>query len=172
MTRTRSGPAPVSIPPLAEWVRKRLRRMARGHDVDAQVSLRARMIRMLQHNPGVRETAARLDIDVKTVRLWRDRFLAGGIHALRDRKRTGRKRAITEVERCELISMACGRPKDYGVLFQPVWTFDALHLAFQQAHSTTKISRTSVIRILRASDLRPHRIRCGCTARTRTFGGK
>lgn len=116
------------------------------------------MIWMLAGNPCVSGVAERLAVDVKTVRLWRDRFLAGGLKALGDCRRSGRPRRITDVTRCEIISMACSRPAAYGVQYQKVWTFDALHAAYKAHHPEVEISRTSVLRVLTSADMRPHRM--------------
>src|SRR5688572_28691232 len=105
-------------------MRKRLLRMMRARRGDANVPLRARMILLLASVPCVSEVAARLGVDPDTVRLWRDRFLAGGTTALHDKARSGRPRRISELTRCELVSMACNRPKAYGVEHQNTWTFD------------------------------------------------
>ncbi len=158
MGKKRRGPPPKPVGPLAAGVRKQLRRLINGRRVDAAVSLRARMIRMLVDDPCVTAIAARLSIDPKTVRLWRDRFLKRGIKGLWDDERSGRPRRISDVTRCELVAMACSRPKRYGVLFRRVWTFDSLHAAYRAEHPEVEISRTSVLRILNNADLRPHRV--------------
>ena len=41
------------------------------------------MIEMLASDACVAKVADQLGVDVKTVRLWRDRFLVGGIRGLR-----------------------------------------------------------------------------------------
>jgi len=126
--------------------------------VDADVALRARVIHMLERDPCISAVAGRLGVDPKTVRLCRDRFLRHGLKGLRDEHRTGRPRRISDVTRCELVAMACSRPKMYGIAFRKVWTFDTLHAAYQAEHPDVEISRTSVVRILGDADLRPHRI--------------
>ncbi len=113
---------------------------------------------MLARDPCVGAVAARLDIDPKTVRLWRDRFLKGGVKGLRDRPRSGRPRQITDVTRCELVALACDRPSAHGVKYQRTWTFDTLHAAYRAEHPEVAISRTSVVRILSDAELRPHRV--------------
>lgn len=137
---------------------RRLKRLSRGHRVDAAVALRARMIRMLAWDPSVTTVAERLDVDPKTVRLWRDRFLSHGLKGLHDRHRSGRPRRISDVTRCELVAMACSRPKLYGIPFRKTWTFDSLHAAYCAEHPEVQISRTSVVRILGDAELRPHRV--------------
>ena len=156
--RSRRGPAPTPFGPLAPWMMKRLRRLERTKRGEADVALRARMIRMLAHDPCVSAVADRLGIKRKTVRLWRDRFLAHGLKGLRDKPRSGRPRRISDVTRCELVAMACSRPKLYGIPYRRVWTFDSLHAAYRAEHPDVEISRTSVIRILGDADLRPHRV--------------
>jgi transposase len=116
------------------------------------------MVRMLLADPCVSFVARRLDLHVKTVRMWRDRFLRYGMKGLWDKPRSGRPRRITEVTRCELISMACSRPKFYGVPHRQTWTFDALHEAYRAAHPDVAISRTTVLRVLTRADMRPHRM--------------
>lgn len=130
----------------------------RGHRVDAAVALRARMIHLLVGDPCVARCAARLDVDPKTVRLWRDRFLSKGSEGLNDEPRSGRPRSIKDVTRCELIAMACSRPIAYGIAFRHTWTFDSLHAAYRIQHPEIQISRTSVLRVLTTAELRPHRM--------------
>lgn len=148
----------MPVGPLAPWMRRRLRRMARACRGDANVPLRARMILMLAADPCVSEVAARLSVEPDTVRDWRDRFLAGGTTALRDAPRPGPARRISDVTRCELVSMACNRPSSYGVEHRRTWTFDALHEAYRRLHPEVEISRTSVLRVLTNAELRPHRM--------------
>lgn len=156
--RERTGPNPRPVGPLAPWMRTRLRRLSRRKNVDAAVPLRARILLMLVRDPCVSAVADRLDVDRKTVRLWRDRFLKCGLKGLFDRLRSGRKRRISHLTRCELVSIACSRPSAHGIKHRRTWTFDTLHEAFVKKHPDVKISRTSVIRILKSADLRPHRM--------------
>lgn len=136
----------------------RLRRLRRRKTIDAAVPLRARIIVMLVYDSCVSAVAERLDVDRNTVRQWRDRFLRHGLKGLYDRPRAGRKRRISQVTRCELASMACSRPASHGIEHHRTWTYTTLHKAFVKAHPGEKISRTSVIRILKSADMKPHRI--------------
>ena len=136
----------------------RLKRLRRRRSIDASVPLRARIILMLARDPCVSAVARRVEVDRKTVRLTRDRFLQHGLKGLHDRPRSGRKRRISQVARCELMSMACNRPAAYGIKHHRTWTYDLLHEAFVKAHPEEKISRSSVIRILKSCDLKPHRM--------------
>lgn len=157
--RRRPGPAPArAIGPFAPWMKRRLRKLMRSRSERADVALRARMIYLLAQDGSVTSVAKRLGVDPKTVRFWRDRFWSYGLKGLHDKPRTGRPRRISEVTRCELVAMACSRPKFYGVEYRQTWTFDELHAVYRAAHPEVEISRTSVVRILGDADLRPHRV--------------
>jgi transposase len=90
------------------------------------VSFLSRIIRALAYDPCVAAVAARLDIDEKTVRLLRHRFMKYGLKGLCDKARSGRPRRISDVTRCEIVALACERPAAHGVAFRRTWTFVAL----------------------------------------------
>lgn len=120
------------------------------------------MVLVLEQDPCVAHVATRLATDRKTVRLWRDRFLAHGTDGLKTRLRSGRPSEIDAVTRCVLLSLACGKPVDAGVACRETWTTDTLHdalNAFQRREGGRSISRTSVLRILNGADFRPHHMR-------------
>lgn len=158
MSKRHPGPQPRPVGPLSERDRQQLRSLARSRRIDAAVPLRAKMILMLAHDPCVGLVAERLGVDAKTVRWWRERFLEGGPDALWDAARSGRPARITDVDRCELISLACARPKDMAVEHRQTWTIDTLHATLRKRRPDLQISRTSVLRILNGADLRPHRM--------------
>ena len=85
------------------------------------------MVLVLEQDPCVARVATRLATDRKTVRLWRDRFLAQGTDGLKTRLRSGRPSEIDAVTRCVLLSLACGKPVDAGVACRETWTTDTLH---------------------------------------------
>jgi hypothetical protein len=58
--------------------------------------------------------------------------------------------------------MACGLPGEFGVTSHTVWTYDALQQAFAEKRPNEAMSRSSVVRILRGADIRPHRIKMWC----------
>jgi transposase len=114
----------------------------------------------LAKDPCLSAVATLLNIDIKSVRKWRDRFLKEGrIDALIDRQRSGRPSTIDLVTRCEIIAMACGKPFDFGAITRNVWTLSSLHETFIDLHPNYKISRTSILKILNNEEIRPHRMR-------------
>ncbi len=119
------------------------------------------MILQLDADPCIAEAARTLGVSESFVHRWRDRFVdEGRFKALEDKPRSGRPVEIDAVMRCEVISMACGEPKDFGVPYRDVWTLDELRQRFVELHPKSRsISRTSVLRILRDKQLRPHRVK-------------
>jgi transposase len=141
--------------------RKKLRRICRRYSLSYRCVTRAKLILQLDADPCVAEAARAVGVSENLVRRWRNRFLdEGRTKALQDRPRSGRPVEIDAVKRCEVISMACGEPKDFGVLYRPVWSIDSLHQRFVELRPDQKwISRTSVLRILNEKGLRPHRVK-------------
>jgi len=122
--------------------------------------MRAKIILTLAKDPCVTHASNHLDLDRKTVRKWRDRYLEGGRKGLGTRKRTGAPIQIDAVSRCQVIGMACGKPSDYGVSHRKIWTLDALLETYHNKYpSLDSMSRSSLHRILRDADIRPHRMR-------------
>ncbi len=66
---------------------------------DARVRHRAHVLVDAIDSPSLRDTAARLDVGVKTIGRWRDRFLAEGAVGLADRPRPGRPPLLPAVAR-------------------------------------------------------------------------
>lgn len=61
--------------------------------------------------------------------------------------------------RCQVVKLACARPDNKKAApFHDVWTLDALVAALHES-TGVRLSRSEVGRILRAEDLRPHRMR-------------
>ena len=140
--------------------RKQLLEIAGQYGRPYREVLRARILLVLERDPCVSAAARRLEVDVKTVRRWRDRFVEKRHkEALRDKPRSGRPPQIGLLSRCELLSMACGRPSDFGERTRDVWTIDSLLERFRRRRSRPSMSRTSVIRILSEAEIRPHRVR-------------
>ncbi len=126
------------------------------------MALRAKMVLMLAEDPCVSRVAERLDVDRKTVRLWRDRYVARGLKGLEELPRSGRPPTIDALSRCQVIAVACGKPADFDVPFHQVWTLDRLHevvMRIQRQNGGPELSRSSMIRILNAAEMRPHRMR-------------
>jgi transposase len=124
--------------------------------------MRAQMILMLAAGLGTAGTADRLGVTDRVVRKWRARWeQSPHLESLRERDRPGRARRISIATRCEVVKIACNRPQSTQRgrrVRPPVWTQHAIADELYRKHGE-RISRSSVQRILSASDLRPHRIK-------------
>ena len=127
--------------------------------------MRWKIVESLSRCPCVSQVATELGVDRKTVRLWRDRYLAGGLEALRPQKKGrrgvgGRPVQIDAVSRCQVLAMACAKPSDFGVAFRPTWTVRSLLDTYRQLYpDLSPMSRSSLLRILNKAEIRPHRMR-------------
>lgn len=103
-------------------------------------------------------TVARaLGVSDRSVRKWRARWLATrDIRGLEDGDRPGRPARISVAIKCELVELACDRPKDTA--FRDIWTQQALADALL-AKRGILLSRSTVQRTLHARGMRPHRVR-------------
>jgi transposase len=88
---------------------------------------------------------------------WKARWLTSPrVEALADAPRSGRPAVVTVATKCELVKLACNRPPD--VAFSAVWTQQQLADELHRQRGT-RVSRSTVQRVLSAEGLRPHRIR-------------
>lgn len=142
---------------LATDQREELERRAAGRTVAHQDRIRAAIILALAAEPSPSVAARRVRADVKTVRRWRNRFLAEGLAGLNDRDRSGRPPRIPPEVRYELISLACAKPEEFGVLFRDVWTFESLALCMLGRHPELgTFDPSTAWRYLHRAAVRPH----------------
>lgn len=137
--------------------RAELKKASRGSARSYRDVVRARIVLECDAGVSVSAVARRLGVSRPTVRLWRDRFAASGkLEALKDAPRRGRPAQIKLATRCELVQIACRRPKDKKVRFRDVWTREALAQVLWR-ETGIRLSVTEIGRILHNQGLRPHR---------------
>lgn len=137
--------------------REDLGRRANGRVVPRQEVVRARIILALSADSSPSAVARLAHVDVKTVRRWRDRFLSEGLAGLEDRDRSGRPPRVPAAIRYETISLACGLPSEFGVLFRDVWTCESLAQCVLDRHPELgTFDASTAWRYLHASHVRPH----------------
>src|SRR5438046_6428517 len=85
---------------LDEHTARELRVLAKGRRVEARLQQRARIILLAANGMQNKDIAVEVDLDRRQVAQWRQRFLEGGIDALRkDAPRSGRPATIaTQME--------------------------------------------------------------------------
>lgn len=116
------GPKPpvVEIPP---DVRQALEALLRRRTLPQQLALRTRIILAAGDGCNNSQIARLLNLDVDTVRLWRQRWLAftplpfsdlSLEERLGDVPRSGRPARITADQHCQIVALACEAPASSG----------------------------------------------------------
>lgn len=108
---------------LSEKEQKALERIIRRHQSEQQVALRARIVVAAGQGHSNAQIARELEINVDTVRLWRDRWVGlQGIDLdtlsvrdrLEDAPRPGAPPKFTAEHRCQMAAFACEAPLKAG----------------------------------------------------------
>jgi len=125
-----------------------LRRYARGRTVSQALALRARIVLRCATGELHRKIAAALGVDGDTVGKWRRRFVAHGVAGLGDAPKPNVHRKLTderveEVVRLTLESLPRG----------------STHWSTRKLARKAGVSQSSVSRVWRAFQLKPHRHR-------------
>lgn len=157
--RQAPGPKPKKLN-LDRAERRKLQVLVRRRTLlGSPIRVRAKAVLALADDPCVTKVATSLGVCRKSVTRWRDRYVTRGLEGLHDKQRPGGRVKIAVTTRCEIIAMACAKPKDFGVPYRPVWTKQSLRDAHAAAHPDRAVSRSSVVRILNEGEIRPHRVR-------------
>ena len=129
--------------------RQALEQMARARSMAARLVERARIVLLAADGMENQQIAAQMSVTPKKAARWRNRFLAGGIAALkRDAPRPGRTRTITEGNVKRVVEMTLHH--------KPA---NATHWSTRTMARAAGISEASVRRIWRAHGLKPHLVR-------------
>lgn len=139
-------PAPRACPVrLTAAEGKRLNKIARGHKSPARDKLRAQLVLDAARDFSNAAIAGRRRVTVDTVRKWRGRFAAEGLHGLTDRKRSGRPPTFTPVQAAEVKALACQLPAEAGVPLArwncPDLAREALSAGIAEALSASTVRR-------------------------------
>jgi transposase len=143
---------PGNLRPLTAAEKKAIERLAGTDDAPARLVERARIIICCYQGDDPARIAARLQIDRRTVRLWRRRFQEHGLAGLEDRSRSGRPARYTPKQVTVVIATARADPRMLGLPF-PRWTLDRLQAYLNEQHGIP-IRRSRINEILLAVGLR------------------
>ncbi len=108
---------------LSEKEQEELTQISKRHRSEQQVALRARIVLAAAQGQSNARIARELEVNVDTVRLWRDRWVGlQGIdlktlsiaERLQDAPRPGVKPKITAEQRCQMAALACEAPIKSG----------------------------------------------------------
>lgn len=125
--------------------------MASSQKLEHRYVQRAKVILMSTEAHTIRAISETLGMSIFGVTKWRRRFRQLRIAGLCDRPGRGRKRSYTAEQRARVISTACSKPTGG----RSRWT---------QRGIATKLgmSQTTVNKILKTEDLRPHKTHYWC----------
>ena len=152
--------------------------LSKNRTTQAQVVDRARILLQKEKAIPDKQIAEGLGVAVNTVRLCIQKYLENGVDAaLSDVQRKGRPVEITSDAIAWITSVACQRPTELGFA-QELWTLKNLH-NYIQSHATEAgfprletITKARVQQILKASDIKPFKIKYYCERRDPDFEKK
>jgi len=128
--------------------RERLSRLVRGRKTPQKLVLRARIVLLASEGFANHFIAKTLATNRNTVLLWRHRFAVGGLDALNDASRPGRKRRLSAdlVQRVVQTTLH-GKPAA------------ATHWSTRTLAEQVGVSKMTIQRIWKANGLQPHRVK-------------
>jgi transposase len=163
---------------LSEESRNKLESTAKSRTEKASRVERAKMLLAYADGDSVSSIARMMSTNRPKVERCIDKALQVGVlAALDDLPRSGKKIRISQEAKAWLVSLACQKPKDFGYS-QELWTTQLLakHLrkhCNEAGHpSLEKISRGTISKFLRRSNVRPHKIKYYLERRDEEFDTK
>ncbi|MDE3076816.1 MAG: IS630 family transposase [Chloroflexota bacterium] len=158
--------------------RQALEHCQRAGTTEYRLVRRAGIILALADGTSARALAAVLGVSRNTVHKWGHRWnqrfdqqvltdeaaLDQGcapdlLRSLRDRPRSGRPPRFTLQARTQLVGLACRAPRDEGCADRDGWTLDLLVETALREDIVTSIHRSTIGRLLRQGEIKPHRWR-------------
>lgn len=143
--------------------RQGLETLLRRHTTPQQTALRARIVLLAADGLNNSQIAHQLDIDINTVRLWRQRWL--GLQAvsladlsvaerLSDAPRPGAPARITPEQVCQIVALACEAPSSAE---RPIsqWTAREIAAEIVQRGIVDQISPRHAARVLKRGTCNP-----------------
>jgi transposase len=144
---------------LSPPVRAELEQISRQSTSEARLVERAQIILLSGAGLGNTKIAHRLGSTKNTVRKWRNRFMNDPrVDSIFDVDRSGRPSVIPVDVRCEVVKIACSHPSDWNLDTRNIWTLGELKKVLDN-ETGWLVSEMEISRILRDSEIRPHRLK-------------
>jgi transposase len=140
-------PRPRAVVTVSEEQRKQIEQWLSAHGTPQQVALRYRIVLAVGAGKSEAAAAAELNINRKTVRLWRERFVAQGLLSLWEIAPGRGRKPTYSPERVKAVIDATLQSKPKGVTH---WSCRLM--AAQQG-----ISKSTVSNLWRSHNIKPHR---------------
>jgi len=132
---------------LAKADRAELERLQRGASTPAGLSRRAQAVLLMSDDVSNVEIARRTGYTPVQISRIRRRFAEEGVNGLDDRPRSGRPPVMTEAHSARVVALALKAPPK-----------GLSHWSVRELAHRVGLSHTTVHRIIRAHDLKPHRL--------------
>jgi transposase len=133
---------------LSDEERRVLDGVLRTPSVSQQQALRARIVLRAAQGATNTQIASEVGVSLPTVGLWRRNFSERRLEGLVDARRSGRPREIDDREVQRVLAMTLESPPD-----------GSTHWSVRRLAAATGISATTVHRIWREHQLKPHQVR-------------
>lgn len=141
---------------------RELRGLAKGRRVEARIQQRARIVLLAAEGMQNIEIAVEVGLDRRQVALWRQRFLDGGIDALRqDAPRSGRPATVTAEMESRIVHVTLHE--------RPI---NATHWSTRTLAEHLGVGATTVRRVWQSNGLKPHLSRSFKVSRDPRFEDK
>ena len=133
----------IELDERTEW---ELRVLAKGRRVEARLQQRAVVVLLTAKGVQNKDIAVEAGLDRRQVALWRQRFLNGGIDALRkDAPRTGRPATVTAEMESRIVQ---------ATLYEK--PIDATHWSTRTLAEHLGMGATTIRRVWQSNGLKPH----------------
>ena len=143
---------------------KQLETISKSRTQPKRAVERSKILLKFHEGTSISQIARDLGTNRPKVERTISKAFAFGIHAaLEDLPRSGRSRKISSGARTWILSLACSKPLDHGYPYE-LWTQRLLaehikgHCIENGFPELSKISRGTISKILRASNVKPHKI--------------
>jgi transposase len=127
--------------------RDQLERWARSRSLPSAIVFRARLILFLADGSSYRAIEKKLDTTAPTVARWRQRFEQHRIAGLKARHKGSRPRVVTPAVQARIVRRTLQAPPD-----------GSTHWTCRKLATALGVSKSSVQRVWRKAQLKPHRL--------------
>lgn len=149
-----------------------LERICRTPKTEYRLVNRASLVLAVANGATYRGLARETGVARNTIRLWVSRVRTAGLANLRDQPRSGRPPVLSSEARTQLLGLACRAPADEGCADADRWTLDLLVETALRQGVVPSIHRSTIARLLRRGDLKPHRWRMWLHSKDPQFRAK
>jgi len=143
---------------LTKKQREQLLKIVKAQTSEQRMVFRASIILELDSRKFVENVAVKFNTTTKTVKKWGHRFLKLGLKGLNDLPRSGAPGKFSVEQRCEVISIACDKPENYGYSTFTHWTKNTLTGAVNNNVEGPNMSASTVYRTLNENELKPNKV--------------